>query len=60
MVSHIVFIIMKTDAIIPRPHYLNKIIPYINRGIITLRDYAPNTLKGIKMVSLRQFMMENH
>ena len=51
---------MKTTDIIPRYHYLNKIIPYINRGIITLRDYAPNTLEGIKMVSLRQFMMDNH
>lgn len=27
--------------------------------VITLRDTSPNTLKGIKMVSLRQFLTEN-
>lgn len=31
-----VLIIMKTSSILPRPHYLNKIIPYINRGIIKI------------------------
>ncbi|MDE6577042.1 MAG: ATP-binding protein [Muribaculaceae bacterium] len=39
---------------------LSEIPDNYKKIVVTLRDYAPNTLEGIKMVSLRQFMMENH
>lgn len=31
-----VLIMMKTKSILPRPHYLNKVIPYIDKGIIKI------------------------